>query len=111
MMTNQEIAKEYLKCFCAGDIKGIEPLLASDLSFTGTFHTYHSGTEYLKSLRNDPPEECGYKVLSITENEDSIAVFYEYQKPDRVMQIAQLFKIRDQKIHEVLLVFDGRGFA
>jgi hypothetical protein len=58
-----------------------------------------------------PPEACEYKVLSVTENEDSVAVFYEYQKPERIMQIAQLFQFKDRKIHEVLLVFDGRGFT
>lgn len=102
---------EYLKCFCAGDIDGLGPLLAADLSFTGTFHTYGSASEYLCSLRSDPPEKCEYNVLSVTENKDSVAVFYEYQKPERLMQIAQLFKIRDHKIHEVLLVFDGRAIA
>lgn len=110
-MTNREVAMEYIRYFCAGDIDKLEPLLSPDLSFTGTFHTYHSGAEYLDSLRKEPPEKSGYKVLSITENQASVAVFYEYEKPDRVMQIAQLFRIKDQKICEVLLVFDGRGSA
>jgi hypothetical protein len=65
-MTNQEIVKEYLKCFCAGDISGIEPLLSNDLSFTGTLYTYRSREEYLDSLKNDPPEKCGFKILSLT---------------------------------------------
>jgi hypothetical protein len=106
-----EIAMEYLKCFCEGDIAGLEPLFAPDMKFTGTLCTYHSRAEYIKSLRNDTPEKCGYKVLSVNENDDSVAVFYEYQKPQRTMQIAQLFKFKNEKIHEVLLVFDGRGFA
>ena len=80
MMTNQEIAKEYIKCFCDSDIDGLEPLLATDLKFIGTFYTYHSRAEYLEDLREDPPEKCGYKMLSMTENDDSIAVFYEYHK-------------------------------
>ena len=102
---------EYLRCFCAGDIDGLEPLLAADLHFTGTFHNYGSAGEYLDSLRNDPPEKCGYKVLSVTENEGSVAVFYEYRKPDRVMQLAQLFEIRNEQINDILLIFDGRDFA
>lgn len=110
-MTNREVVLEYLRCFCAADIDSLESLLAVDLDFSGTFHTYRSASAYLSSLRNDLPEKCEYKVLSVTENEDSVAVFYEYQKPDRVMKIAQLFKIRNHKIREVLLVFDGRGFA
>jgi ketosteroid isomerase-like protein len=110
-MTNREVAMEYLRYFCAGDIDGLAQLLAPDLFFTGTFHTYHSGAEYLESLRSDPPEKCGYQVLSVTENEESVAIFYEYQKPDKVMQIAQLFKIKNQQIHDILLIFDGRGFT
>ena len=110
-MTNQDVALTYLKCFCAGDMDGLGSLLAVDLSFKGPFHAYGSSAEYLHSLRSDPPERCPYKILSVTENTDSVAVFYEYRKPDQVMQIAQLFRIADQKIKDVLLVFDGRGFA
>lgn len=110
-MTNREVAMEYLRCFCAGDIGGLLPLLAADLRFSGTFHDYGSASEYLDSLWSDPPEQCKYNVLSVTEGGDSVAVFYEYQKPNRVMKIAQLFKIRNHTIHEVLLVFDGRDFA
>jgi ketosteroid isomerase-like protein len=54
-MTNRDIALEYLRCFCAGDIDGLVPLLATDLSFKGTFHTYGSASEYVDSLRSDPP--------------------------------------------------------
>ena len=94
MMTNQVIAKEYIRFFCNGDIDGLEPLLAPDLRFTGTLHAYHSSSEYLESLRGDPPEKCGCKVISITEKDDTVAIFYEYHKPERVMKIAQLFRIR-----------------
>ncbi len=100
---------EYLRCFCAGDVDGLEPLLANSLCFNGTLHTYGSAREYTDALKNDPPEKCGCKVLSITESEQSVAVFYDYQKPDRVIQIAQLFKIEHEKIHEILLIFDSRG--
>ncbi len=101
----------YLRCFCAGDIDGLEPLLAADLAFTGTFHTFHSASEYLDSLRSDPPGKCGYKLLSVTEDKDTVAVFYEYRKTDRTMLIAQLFKITERKIREMLVVFDGRDIT
>jgi hypothetical protein len=107
-MTNREIALEYLRCFCAGAIDDMGSLLASDLKFSGTLHSYGSSAEYLASLRNDPPVKSQYTILSITENTDSVALFYEYLKPDGVMRIAQLFKISGQQINEILLVFDGR---
>ncbi len=110
-MTNREVVMEYLKCFCAGDIDGLRPLLAADLCFTGTLHAYGTAKDYLDNLKKDPPDECDCKVLSITENEQSVAVFYEYQKPERAINIAQLFKVKNDKIHEVLLVFDGRSIT
>jgi len=109
-MNNQDIAMKYLMCFCEGKINEIEPLLAPDLKFIGTLKSYSSAKEYLTSLRDDPPEPCSFNVLSITENDDFVGLFYEYLKPNQAMRIAQLFKIKDQLIQEVLLVFDGRGF-
>ena len=110
-MTNEELARAYLNYFCGGDIDGMEAILAPDLIFTGTLHSYHSRTEYLDSLRQDPPEECGCNILSITENKASVAVFYEYIKPDQRIQIAQLFKFDHQQITEVLLIFDARDIS
>ena len=108
-MSNRDVALEYLRRFCAGDVDGLEPLLSTDVSFAGTLHAYDSASEYLDALRRDPPEACGYKVLSITEGENAVAVFYEYQKRGRVLTVAQLFRITEHQIDDVLLVFDGRG--
>ena len=107
-MTNREIALKYLSCFCAGDIEELQQLLAPHLKFSGTLHSYSSRVEYLDSLNNDSPGKCDYKLLSIAENDDSVAVFYDYKKPDQIVHIAQLFTISDQKIQEILLIFDGR---
>lgn len=105
-MTNREVALEFLRCFCAPDIDGLAPLLARDLKFTGTLYSYDSAADYLDGLRRDPPQSCGYRVLSITEGPDSVAVFYEYQKPGRAVTIAQFFRLRDAKIVEMRVVFD-----
>ncbi|MCB1830547.1 MAG: nuclear transport factor 2 family protein [Gammaproteobacteria bacterium] len=110
-MSNTDLAIQYLNAFCAGDLRSLEPLLADELCFRGPFHTFRSASGYLESLRNDPPEKAGFEILSITENKDSVAVFYEYQKPDRVVSVAQLFTFEYQKIRDVLLIFDGRGFG
>jgi len=107
MITNREIALEYLRCFCSGDIDGLEPLLAAGLKFTGPRHAFNSTALYLDSLRADLPEKNHYDIISITESDDAIAVFYEYSKPGQTVLIAQLFKISDEKINEILLAFDG----
>ena len=108
-MSKQELAIEYLRCFCDGNIDSLELLLSDDLKFEGTFHKFDSAAEYIHSLKNDPPVKAAFKVLSITENEDSVAVFYEYQKSQGSIKIAQLFKFKGQKIRDILLIFDGRN--
>lgn len=91
-MTNREIAPGFIRNFCKGDISGLEKLLAPDLSFRGAFHAFSLASEYIASLKSDPPEKCQCKILSVTENKDSVALFYEYSKPTGVQHIAQLFK-------------------
>lgn len=107
-MTKRDIALVYLSCFCAGDIEGLVPLLAEDLCFRGTLHTFQSATDYLDSLRDNPPVVCDFTVVSITENRDSVAMFYELTKPNHPLSVAQLFRFREDKICEVLLIFDSR---
>jgi hypothetical protein len=109
-MNNQEVALEFIERFCAGDINGIEHLLSADLRFRGPFYEFNSAEEYITSLLSNPPERCGFNILSITEGDDSLAVFYDYKKPEGVIRIAQLFKFKELLISEMLLVFDGRGF-
>ena len=111
MTGNREAALEFLRRFCAGDVEGLHPLLDEDLQFKGPFHSFTSRDGYLDSLRSDPPEKCGFRVLSLTENEDSVAIFYDYQKVDSTLTIAQLCRFRGEKISEILLVLDGRNFA
>lgn len=85
-------------CFCAGDIDGLAPMLAPDLRFKGTLYQNASGGEYLKSLKYDPPGRCSYKILNITEGCDCASIYYEYENPDKLITIAQLFKIKNQQI-------------
>ena len=101
----------YLEAFCAGDIDELGSLLAPDLRFVGPFHEFDSSAAYLECLAADPPAECSYHVLSRMEKGDSAAVFYEYVKPQRSTTIAQLFRVRNGRISEILVIFDGRDFA
>jgi hypothetical protein len=110
-MNKQEMALTFIERFCTGDLEGIESLLAPDLKFRGPFYSFDSAQEYLACLRNAPPVRSGFEILSITEGVDSLAVFYDYVKPEGVIRIAQLFRFKNQRISETLLVFDGRGFA
>jgi hypothetical protein len=110
-MNNREAALQFVKSFCAGDVDGLAPMLADDLRFSGPFFQFASADAYLNNLRDDPPEKCGYRVLSVTEGADSVSIYYDYEKVDGAITIAQLFKFADDRISEILLVFDGRGLT
>ncbi len=110
-MNNREVAMDFVKCFCAGDVNALVPLLAADFKLNGPIFQFSSADAYLDSLKNDPPERCGYRVLSITENADSVSIYYDYEKSEQDITIAQLFKFKNQKITEIRLVFNGRRFS
>jgi hypothetical protein len=97
---------QYLRFFCAGDIEGIEKLLSPDLSFNGPLHQFSSSESYIRSLYQDPPGHSSFTVLSVSEGENTVVVFYEYKKPDNTLLIAQHFKLRQDKICEIVLIFD-----
>ncbi len=110
-MNNREVALEFLRCFCAGDVSGLTSILAEELRFRGPLYHFESREAFLNSLRDDPPQKCGYRILNITDGPDSISVYYDYLKPDGSITIAQLFGFKDGRISDILLVFDARGFA
>ena len=110
-MSDREQALEFVRRFAAGDVDGLEPLLSEDLQLEGPYLQVESRAAYLETLRREPPEPCGVRMLSVTDNGDTVAVFYEYQKRDMTLTIAQLFRFSDQQISEIRLVFDGRESA
>ena len=110
-MNNREAALQFVRSFCAGDVDALAPLLAEDLRFRGPLYQFRSAETYLNVLKSGPLEPSGHRLISVTENEDSVSVYYDYEKSDATITIAQLFIFRDRRISEILLVFDGRGFA
>jgi ketosteroid isomerase-like protein len=108
-MTKREVVLEFLRCFCTGDIDALEPLLAEDLQFSGPYHHFGSRYAYVQSLKADPPEKCDHRVLSLAESGDDVCVFYDYEKSDQSITVAQLCRFKGRKIGEILLVFDARG--
>ena len=110
-MNNQHLVIEFVKRFCAGDIDGLTPLSAAELQLKGPLYQFASRDDYLDALRKDPPDKSGYRLLSVTDSSESVSIFYEYVKTDGIITVAQLFRFKDQKISEMLLVFDSREFA
>jgi hypothetical protein len=110
-MTKPEVVLEFLKHFCNADIDSVAALLTADLRFSGPFYQFDSRRAYIESLKSNPPERCGYKVRSLTEGDNEVSVFYDYEKGTQSVTIAQLCRFKDQKISEIVLVFDGRALV
>ena len=105
----EEIALNWIKFFCNGDINSLAELIAEDLKFKGPLFTFDSKEAYLEALYDDPPGKASCKIINITTNEDSVCVFYNYGKGDSHLTIAQHFKFLDNLIAEILIVFDTRS--
>ena len=103
--SNRDIACSFLDAFCRGDIEGIEALLAGTCRVQGPLSTWDNRDLYIAALRKDPPAKCRHRVLSVTESEDEVSVYYELKRPGETVTIAQLFRLRDQLIVGMLLVF------
>ncbi len=110
-MDNRERALSFIKRFCGGDVERLAPLLSSDLKLVGPLFQFESRDAYLAALRADPPEEGDVRLLSVSEADDQVSIFYEYRRSGGAVTVAQLFKFKHEKISEILLVFDGREFA
>lgn len=109
-MSNRDTALAFLECFCAGNIDGLEDFLNERLRVKGPLHQFNSRTEYLESLRADPPQSCEYDVLSVAIGDDDVTVFYDYLKTEGALTVAQLFRFDDHRIISMWLVFDTDGF-
>ena len=105
------MALQFIQHFCAGNVDALAPLLADDLQFTRPLLQCSSRTAYLESLHTDPPEPSTYRILGVTDSDDTVAVFYDYEKPSGALAVAQQFRFKDGQIAEIFLVFDASGFT
>ncbi len=89
-MNKQNIALEFLKCFCSGNINALRTLLSEDFQFKGPFLQSNSRDEYITVLEKDKPEKCDFSVLKVFEDDEGVCIFYEYIKQESTVTIAQM---------------------
>ena len=108
-MTNRDLALEFLKCYCAGDVDGVAATLAPQLRFKGPLLECDSRDDYVAALKRNPPVPGACRLLGISEGPNTVSVFYDYEAEAGVLTVAQLFGLRDERIAEILVVFDSHG--
>ena len=110
-MTPRDLALRYMEIFFSGrDFKRLYETLADDMQFSGPLYQFDSAQAYIESLHSNPPVGCTYELLHIFEKGSWVNLIYEFSKPNVRTKMSQLFEIRNQKISQILLIFDTRAF-
>lgn len=106
-MTHTQTALEYIRSFAEGEIEKLGSLLAEGLQFTGPYLEVASRADYLDALRGDPPDRCDVAILSTTEEDNEVVVFYELTKSDGSLTLAQWFEFEGGHIARTRLAFSA----
>jgi hypothetical protein len=106
-LSNRDIACNFVKAFCRGDVETVELMLAGACRVQDPRGTWDNRALYVAGLRRDPPTERRYRLLSVTEDEHEISVFYELLHESVI--VAQLFRVRDGLIVGMLQVSSERA--
>lgn len=106
-----DLALIYMEIVFSGERLGrLGDLLEEPFRFRGPLFSFSSVTEYVQSLRNDPPVDWDYSIIKAMQSGTSACLIYEFKKPGVVTPMVQLFETRQQKICDILLVFDTAVF-
>jgi hypothetical protein len=106
-----ELALQYMHLvFLKGDFDALWNILGLDLKFRGPMYQFDSAEDYIKSMQENPPDRIEFELLQSFENESSACLVYQFSKSGVSTLMTQTFKTKDQKINEILLVFDRKDF-
>ena len=92
-----------------------DPLLLKNIFFfffifKGPFFKFNSAKDYIDSLLEAPPKDMSYKIIESFENENSACLIYSFTKGNVKSKMSQLFKVKDEKISEIILIFNTKDF-
>ena len=106
-----ELALKYMECvFQTNEFENLRDILAEDLKFKGPFFSFNSANDYINSLQKDPPLGFNYKIIKTYEDNSSACLIYKFSKPGVTTTMMQVFKTDEERIKDILLVFDTAVF-
>ena len=106
-----DLAMQYLDIFFnEKDPRQLKEILDEDFNLVGPFHRFSSADEYIESLIKDPPRAMNYKLLHQFSSQDEVCLIYQFTKGDIKTRIAQYFSTKNQRIAEIILIFDSADF-
>jgi hypothetical protein len=110
-MTNLEIALKYMDIFYSGkEFDELAEIFFDNLVFEGPLFRFDSASDYIESLKSDPPVSCEYRLIRVFESTGSVNLIYEFIKGEIRTPMSQLFEFENGRISRILLVFDTARF-
>lgn len=111
-MNALELAHRYLDIFYNGkDPAKLAEILDANFKFEGPFNKCNSATQYVNTLVKDPPRNMQYQIVDQFGDQKSACVIYLFSKDEIKSNMVQYFRIRDNRISEILLIFDSADFS
>ncbi|MBD3670024.1 MAG: hypothetical protein HUJ29_04550 [Gammaproteobacteria bacterium] len=106
-----DLAHHYMDCFYGTcPLQDMENILAPGLKFDGPLYCFSSSRDYLDSLKRDPPVNSTYQLLKQYECTDGACLVYTFTKPGVETLMTQFFKIKNDRITKIKLLFDEQAF-
>lgn len=106
-----ELARLYMEIvFDSPQMERLKDILADDLKFRGPFFRSNYADDYIRTMVSDPPVGFRYKILQEYEDNTSACLIYLFEKPGVSTTMVQAFQTKEDKISEILLVFDTAAF-
>ncbi|MDZ7766463.1 MAG: nuclear transport factor 2 family protein [Melioribacteraceae bacterium] len=109
-MTNIEVTVNFLRAYAKGDIKEVEKLIASDFNFDDPSTEFKTKDSYLESLNNNSVAASDFNILHTFENGNEVLLIYLFEKNGINTRISHYFKVDDDKINEMSLIYDKSVF-
>ena len=111
-MTPLDLSLHYLEILFSGkDLDRLETILHEELQFRGPFYQFDSAQEYITSLKTDPPLGWSYKIIHAFEQDNIVNLVNYFSKPGVNTIMSQLFQVIDNKITNMVLIFDSAAFT
>lgn len=107
--TTQRIVEGYSKAWASGDLERARSFLADDIEFRGSIDQFNDADSLIGALG---------RFLKILKSVDTIRTFYDEgeailmydcvtDSPAGTIRTVEYFKVEDEKIKEIKLVFDA----
>ena len=105
-MSSASLAREYVQCFCDGNVDAMARILADDFHISGPLYEFHGKDAFLDRLRQLNAPKAQYHILGQTDSEEHASVFFQYLLGKLTLVMAMHFTVANGKLTNAILVFD-----